>query len=277
MICQAIYDSFDAIPEALRAEFENKNGKWQLKDDAIPGVGPLFNAAVYANEQRAITQAKNKQTRIEELERQNSDLKLASAGEPGSVTLTKEDAALWKEYTPLGTPKDLKKKIALVDELQVKVGQVETADQIQKVVKDTGLNHEVLTDWAMSPDGKGVSFFTKTSKDASGKEVVTAYAKIETDKGGGKVEVSEVELLPFAKEKLPEWKYDALVAAGDKKTTTTTQPAAGTGTRLPNLGSTRTGAAEGNGGNERPVDRFNKARTERPSPFAPPVNNAATK
>lgn len=284
MICQSSYNSYDEIPEALRGEFEQKGAKWVLKADAIPGVGALFNPALYENEQRAITQAKNRKEEVDRLTLRNQELErqVGAAHAPGSVVLGPDDAKLWNEYTPLGTPKDLKKMKARNEELEIKVGTAEMAEQIQKVVKDTGLNHEVLADWAGGPDGKGHSFFTKdVTQNIQGKDTVVKvpFVKVETERNG-KIEVTEHELLPYAKEKLPEWKYAALTAKPDGKggaqPAATAAPAATNGVRLPVLGSAANKTTPGGGGDKRPVDKFNEERASRPSPFAKPTQGAAT-
>lgn len=273
MICNAVYDSFDEIPEALRGEFENRNGKYQLKSDAIPGVGPLFNPALAANEQKAVDQAKRKGARIKELEAEIAELtsKMALMDEPGAQILSKADGEVFAKYTALGSVKELE---TMKDELAVLRSETETfklKESLATLAKDGSLNPEVLTDWATSADGKGLTFFTKTVETEDkgvkvSKEV--PYVKIETVGDNGKVSVTEKELLPFAKEKLPEWKFNALTTVNGKKTEVRSQvPASAPGVKLPDFGS----AAATSGGEPatRPVDRFNQQRSAAPNPFAP--------
>ena len=113
MICESQYDSLEAIPETLRGEFEQINGKWQLKQSAIPGVGPLFNSALAANEARAVGQVKTRNEKIRGLEEENNQLKdkLSVLDSPGNKVLSKADADTFDTYTALGTPTEIQKKL----------------------------------------------------------------------------------------------------------------------------------------------------------------------
>lgn len=278
MICNATYDSFDAIPEALRPEFEQVNGKWQLKADAIPGVGPLFNAGLAANEQRAVGQAKAQRDKAkalqEELDRANDKLSILDS--PGNRVLSKADADTFDALVALGTPTEIKAKLDKLPELEAEVSKFATEKTLVEVTKadglgDVKLNPEVLADFLASPDNKGVSVFTKKEERTDSKgakvSVEVPYVRMETD-DNGKTKVSETELLTFAKERMPEWKYAALTAAGPTDNGNR-QPAPDTKSqhRVPNLGSAR---EEPKGGDsaKRPVDKYNEARANKPNPFA---------
>lgn len=275
MICQATYESLEAIPEALRDEFEQKNGKWQLKESAIPGVGPLFNAAVAANAQKAVDQVKVRNQRITDLETENLSLKekLAVLDNPGHRALSKEDADAFDRYAKLGTPKEVESRISRLSELEEKVRHVELKEKIQKVataLPEVKLDPEVLSDWASGPEGAGLEFFVKEASvtDDKGKKVTreVPFVKVEK-KEGGKVEVTEHELLTYAKANLPEWKYNALLSGG--QASQAPQPRA-PGVRMPDLGSTKQSpGAEPQ--KEKAIDKFNKQRAGRPNPFAAPV------
>lgn len=278
MICNATYDSFDAIPEALRPEFEQVNGKWQLKADAIPGVGPLFNAGLAANEQRAVGQAKAQRDKAkalqEELDRANDKLSILDS--PGNRVLSKADADTFDAYTSLGTPSEIKTKLDKLPDLEARVSKFETSKALEDVAKANGLgdvrlNSEVLSDWLSSPESKGITAFVKTEErtDAKGVKVSieVPYLRVETEENGA-TKVTEKELLTFAKEKLPDWKYAALVAAGPEPDKGQQRsPQDDTRHRVPNLGSSR---EEPKGDDKkRPVDKYNEARSSRPNPFAP--------
>jgi len=275
MICEATYASLDAIPEALREEFEQVGGKWQLKPTAIPGVGPLFNSALAANEQKAVGQVKTRNVRIKELETQVNDLenKLAVVDIPGHKVLSKEDSDLFDKYAKLGTPAELETQLAAAKDALDKAQRFEITEALNKVAGTlTGINSEVLSDWALG--NPNLKFFTKSVEQTDAKGLKTTvevpFVRIEEEKNG-KVEVSEKELLPFAKESLPDWKYAALTTAADgKKVTAPTAQAPVKGVRLPDLGSTQTAPAGGST-KERPIDTFNKQRDARPSPFAKPL------
>lgn len=280
MIVNATYDSLDAIPEkfegSIRDEFHQVNGKWVLKDDAVPGVGPLFNAGLYANEQRALTQYKTTKTRADNLETEVGQLKdrLAISDQPGTVILSPQDAKIWEKYQKLGTPNEVEKKLNELPTLQEKVTRFETETAMSKLVEQVQLNSEVLSDIiATSPNKLEVFVKEVDAIDAKGNavKVPTAYVKVESTVDG-KAFLEEKELIPYVKETQPQWKAEALIAAKvDEKGKPVTKPAAPVtkppaGVRLPNLGSTNQTVAKTEEA-ERPVDRFNKRRESQPNPF----------
>lgn len=277
MICQAIYDNLESIPEALRDEFEQVDGKWRLKETAVPGVGPLFNAALAANEKKAVGQVKTRNERIQALEAEKTVLEterddardeLSTYKMPGGRVLSKEDAELFDSYTKLGTPKDLETKLGEFETLQTTVTNLERSTTVAAIAAKANVNAEVLTDWAGTPEAQGVEFFLKTvtTKEA-GKDVTNEvpFARYEKDEAGKKITVEE-NLMEFAKTRMPEWKFNALTAvvADDKDKNKT----ATTGVRLPALGSAAAPAAPAKDG-ERPVDRFNAARSAGNNPLRP--------
>lgn len=274
MICQATYDSLEAIPEALRDEFHQVNGRWELKADAIPGVGPLFNKALAANEQKAVGQVKTRNERIRALEEENNSLKdrIATVDIPGAKILSPEDAKTFDALVALGTPKEIKEKLDKLPELEGQVAKVEMAKSIGEVAAAGGINTDVLTDWAMSSEASHLKFFTKTVEQSDTKgvktEVQVPYVRIEKSEGG-KTKVEEKELLPFAKEALPEWKYAALTAVPEAgKVQSPARPTGPAGVKIPDLGSARK-ASEAGANRKRPVEIANEQRAARPSPFAP--------
>lgn len=284
MICNATYENLTDIPDALRDEFENVNGKWQLKASAVPGVGPLFNSALAANEKKAVDQVKNRNDKIRGLEEENSSLKdkLAILDSPGNKVLSKADADTFDAFVALGTPAEIKAKLEKLPQLEGKVTQFETADSLAKVAKanglgDTKLNPEVLTDWLAAPENKGVTVFVKTEERADAKGVKTSvevpYVRVEALEDG-KTKVSEKDLLTFAKEKMKDYQYTALTAgvadaaaAGGKGTKAPVTTGNGAGLKVPDLGSARQEPGT-EGDKKRPVDKFNEQRQARPSPFA---------
>jgi hypothetical protein len=285
MICNASYDSFEAIPEAFRTEFEQVNGKWQLKESAIPGVGPLFNAGLAANEARAVGQVKTRNEKIREHEETIHKLqdKLSVLDSPGNRVLSKADADTFDSYAALGTPTEIKTKLEKLPELEGKVQKFETTESLLQVTKANGLgatklNPEVLTDWLSSADNKGLTAFVKTEERTDSKgakvNVEVPYLRIETAGTDGKTTVSEKELLTFAKEKMPEWKYNALIAGVADAAPVKGNPApvnnGGGGVSLPNLGSARQ-EPSADGDKKRPVDKYNEARAAKPNPFAKPA------
>jgi hypothetical protein len=268
------------------------NGKWTLKDTAVPGVGPLFNSALAANESKAVGQVKERNNKIKTLEEENNSLRdrLSIHEQPGTVALSAEDAKTWEGYVALGTPKEIKSKLDVLPELETKIAGFEAGETLSKVSEVVQLNGDVLKDWMGSAEGKGLTFFVKEVEvtNEKGEKVLTKvpFVKIEEPDSKGKIMVSEKELLPFAKEKLPEWKYEALVTVADEKGGKKRADASGSGfegkkpgVRIPDLGSAQGGqGGEGSSRKKRPVDMFNEQREARPNPFAPkPTTNPAVK
>lgn len=277
MICQATYDSLEAIPESLREEFHQVNGKWQLKDNAIPGVGQLFNSALAANEAKAVGQVKTRNEKIRQLEEELNATKdkLSVLDVPGHRVLSKEDSELFERYTKLGTPKELETKISEHTQTVQKLQRFETTEVLSKIASASGdvkINPEVLSDWATSPEAQGYKFFVKSVEQTDAKGAKTTvevpYIRIEK-KEGDTINVSERELIPFAKESLPEWKFAALTTVTETGGAKELAGGKGSpsGVKLPDLGSTRR-APEAGGEKKRPVDQFNAQRAARPSPFA---------
>jgi hypothetical protein len=266
-ICQAWYDSLEAIPEALRDEFEQSGARWRLKADAIPGASELLNPGLAANRDRALTQYTNEQQKSQRLEADLSQAQteLNNIRQPGAVVLSGDDAKAWEAYTKLGTPKELKKIAEELPELKARVEGQALTQSLQEIAETTGLNHEVLSEWATGKKGEGVTFLTK---DGEGGAKVP-YVKIEAKGDDGKVTVQEHELTAYAEEHLPGWMFTALTTAEDGKTVerqaAQQKPM---GVLLPNLGKA-TGKPAPAEKKERPADRFQKQRDAVPSPFAP--------
>ncbi len=84
---KATFDSLEEIPDKYegnpRDEFETVNGKWQLKADAIPGAGDLFNSGIAANRDRALDQSKAKDTTISGLNTRVRELEQSNTLPPG--------------------------------------------------------------------------------------------------------------------------------------------------------------------------------------------------
>lgn len=264
-ICQAWYDSLEAIPEALRDEFEQSGARWRLKADAIPGAAELLNAGLAANRDRALTQYTNEQQKSQRLE---ADLSQAQAElnnirQPGAVVLSGDDAKAWEAYTKLGTPKELKKIAEELPQLKAQVEGQTLAQSLQEIAEATGLNHEVLNEWATGKKGEGVTFLTK---DQDGAKV--PYVKVETKGDDGKVQVQEHELTAYAEQNLPGWMFTALTTAADGKQVEVKKPAQQpTGVKLPNMGRAN-GKPAPPDKKETPAQKFQKQRDAVPSPFA---------
>lgn len=256
MIANATYDSLESIPETfegnLRDEFHQVGGKWVLKDSALPGVAQVFHSAIYANEQRAVDQAKRHKKRADELEIKVKDLSDQVVSDPGAVVLSPDDAKLWETYSKLGTPKDLEAKIGELSTLREKVETHELTTAVSGLAQEFGFNSDVLADWAVS--SQNLQFVTK---EVEGKKL--PFVRVEEADDKGKVTVSEKQLDVYAKETLPEWKYNALMTGAK-----TTEPRT-TGVRLPNVGSAQNGTSLPEA--KKAVDVFNAERAAKPNPF----------
>lgn len=281
MICQATYDSLEAIPEAFRGEFEQRNGKWVLKADAVPGAAEILNPGLAANRDRAIDQARTRGERVTELEGQlaTAQSELNAVRQPGSVVLSGDDAKAWSGYTALGALKDVKK---IIEEHPTLVAQVEgqkKTSTLQQIADETGLNFEVLRDWAQGELGKGLEFFTKEVDGEDGKKVKVLAAKKSTETNG-KVEVSELDF-DAVTQSLPSYMKDGLVRKAEGDGVATQQPTNNgntqpKGVKMPNLGGGSTKAPENGGGSKKPVDVFNARRAARPNPLKPASNTAGS-
>lgn len=270
MLFKAVYDSLDQVPPEYKEHFESKNGKWQLKEDAIEGVGDLFNAGIAANRDKALDQLKARNTEVTSLTAQLKDAesKANSAIPAGAVVLQGDDAKAWTKYQTLGTPKDVEKIVKENSTLNEKVRNIELTSSLESVAKAANLNHGVLSDWATHPsDGKGISFLTKKEKNDKNEDIEVAYVKVETPVDGqpNKLEVKEHKLIDFAKEKLPEWKFTALTAVEGQK------PAQQrSGVTFPNLGKANKEGTKPTGGETtKAVEKFNAERAQTPNPFMP--------
>lgn len=300
MICQSTYDSLDQIPEAFRDEFENRNGKYYIKADAIPGAAEVLNTGLAANRDRALSQLKTAtETTIPNLNRRITELE-ATQGEsitPGSVVLSPTDAKTWERYNKLGSVKDVEATMAEVPVLRQKISEAELSVSTEQF-KNFGLNNEVLADWLAST--KGVSAVIKDGQitDAQGKTVIgkIPFVRVETeDPVTKKITVEDKPLLEYAQTNLPQWKYTALITpvvqneqTGDNQNQAQlsqqfgalpiqqTQQQTG-GVFLPNQGAAYSQGGGGGGSNEK-VDyakQFNEERSKKGvNPFAPVQTDA---
>lgn len=266
MICQATYDSLDQIPEAFRGEFEQKNGKWCLKADAIPGAAELLNPGLAENRDRALDQYKSELTKSQALQTELNQARSELSGlkQPGSTILSGEDAKAWQRYVKLGAVKDLETIAQQYPKLVAQVEGSKRIQHLQQIAQDTGLNFEVLKDWANMESAQNIEFFTKEI-DENGQKVKKLFGK-RSNEVNGKTEVTEHSFDELAGS-LPSYMRTALETSGEEKKEN--QAAPQKGVKVPVLGSTKQ-AAPGQP-EERPVDKFNKERATRPNPLRPPA------
>lgn len=258
MICEAVYNSFDEIPDTFKSEFESVNGKWQLKETAIPGVGPLFNAALDANAKKAVEQVKRRNQRIKDLEAEldSANTKLELVDIPGATVLNPDDAKLFEEYTKLGSVKDLQEKLEKFADLENQSKEFTLKESIKTISEKTGLNYDVLIDWALL--AKDVEFTSKEVQE-NGKQIIKPLVKLSSKNDKGEISVTEIDLLEHAKKELPDWKFTAL--------TETSKVTEKPGVKIPVLHSSTTDQANNNEP-ESTAEKFNKRRAAAaPNPF----------
>lgn len=284
MICEAIYTSLEAIPEALRDEFEQVDGKWQLKSTAVPGVGQLFNRSLAANEKKAVDQVKKRNQKISDLEaevtRLTTELETAKdeadvVKAPGSKVLSKEDAESFDTYVKLGTPKDIQAKVEKLDSLTQELNQLRTSKTVAEIAAAANLNPEVLEDFLISDKGRGIQLETEdvtvreNGKDTITKKVVARVTKDEN----GKIIESKVDFLEVAKERMAGYQFEALTkgaqpdAQGKVASNNNNQQQPQTGVRLPNLGSANQHQPSSGGDGKSWAEKFNEERANKPNPL----------
>ena len=254
MICLPEYDSYEAIPEQFRPEFEESGDKWKLKSSAIPGVGELFNDGLVSNMRKAISQAKSRKAKIDELEGMLGSLTSELEAERGAQQHLSQDSETLKKYTAFGTPGEVQSQLA---ELETLRGLKKELDVHKTMSEFDYLNADVLMDWVKQEPG--LEFFTKVVEETNGsgkKAVSKPFVRFETT-SNGKATLVEKDLLDYAKEQLPAWKVEALLKKEKEKAVAVSMPDFRTQTiRVP---STDT----------KPVDTFNSRRNGVQNPFMP--------
>ena len=108
---KAIYDSQDAIPEALRSEYVEQGGKWVLN---LEGDHPAFAAVV-----------KDANTKVGEF--RNNNLSLNGQLDEARKALD--------VYKALGMPADIQAQLAKVAELESKAKGSKTNEDVQAIIK----------------------------------------------------------------------------------------------------------------------------------------------
>lgn len=263
MICNATYDKYEDIPEELRPEFESVDGKWNLKESAVPGAGLLFNSSVAANMAKAVNQVKQKNLKIDELTTEIESLKAQIEKDP-TTTMSKKDIELYNKYKELGEYDDLANSINELPTLKENLRKTEVQAMVQSVAQAANLNHDVLNDWmSQRPDLKfEIQEIETLDEKKQAVKIKKPVVKLETEHNG-KIKVEEHDLSEYAKANLPEWKYSALMAkAQDQKTQ------APIGAKVPDFGRASV-TKEKTQEATRPVDKFNAERAKAVNPFMP--------
>jgi hypothetical protein len=226
VICKAVYDNETEVPAAFKDDFTRRaDGKWVMKDDAVPGAAELLNPGLAQNRDRALTQKttaeearRAAETRASELETQ-----LNAAREPGGVILTKADAAVWARFLKLGDVKEVEKIVTvefprldaaakLSDRQKAWAGAVEA-------LKPFGvtLNSEVLSDLMTHPQrGEGLEIElrpTEVDNGAGGRVTVNfphVTKRVPVTGKENEFTVEAVPLLDYAQKEWPAWAFNAL-------------------------------------------------------------------
>ena len=128
---------------------------------------------------------------------------------PGSITLTKEEAAAWEEYKKLGEPKDLKVLSQKNTELETQIAKDARAKTLTDVSAKMGYDAAVFED--LDSRIPGLEYFEKEitlEGETQAKKVV--YVK-QTEEENGKQKVQEKPLQAFMEEKWSKYLPSLLV------------------------------------------------------------------
>ncbi len=292
--CDVTYPSFDKIPDFARADFEQAaDGTWRMKQDAITGAAEHFNAGLAANRDRFKQQKEAAEAARDAANTRanTAESSLANITGNGGRIISKEDAEAFENYRKLGDWKTLETQLnqAKTDSLELQNLKGEKGNK--ELAEKAGLNYQPINDWLTRPTEAGVSYepFTKdvereVEEIQNGqtvkvkKTVPVAFLRKTVDNNGTKTQ-SEVELLVEAKEKLPVYQYEAIIAKqADNQNGAVNQTGDNGGGQstqssvvLPMLGG-GSGGNGGSGGIQQPTTPAAKFQAERdavPNPFAP--------
>lgn len=215
MLLQAIYDSFEAIPEFARAEYEQKNGKWALKQDAIQGGGEHLNSGLAANRDALRTEKEQAQARAQQAEQraQTAEAEVSRLKSPGTFILSGDDKKSFDAYVALGDVKTVKAKIEEHGALKARVTQIEKSESLRAVADAAKVNFDVLNDQLAMPGRENLSVAVEdvTVKDAAGKDVLTKQAVMLVNvTENGVVKQNKFALADYVKTNWPGYVAEAL-------------------------------------------------------------------
>lgn len=230
MLCKSVYDSKAEIPEFAQNEFvQRPDGKWYLKEDAIPGAAEHLNPGLAANRDRALTQKAAADARADEAEKKarDAETQLSAVRAPGSVVLGPEDAKLWQRLTQLGDVKTTE-KIVKEEYPKLKKESVERSRETayHEAVEDlkhfgVNLNFEALRDLMTHPQrGEGLNVERRLVEvtNGQGQKVKMNFPHIVKREpvAGRENEFTNTAtpLLDFAQQNWPAWAVSALTAGG---------------------------------------------------------------
>lgn len=215
MLLQAIYDSFDAIPEFARAEYEQKNGKWALKQDAIQGGGEHLNSGLAANRDALRAEKEQAQARAQQAEQraQTAEAEVSRLKSPGTFILSADDKKSFDAYVALGDVKTVKAKIEEHGTLKARVTQIEKSEALRAVADAAKVNFDVLNDQLAMPGRENLSVAVEdvAGKDAAGKDVVAKQAFMLVNvTENGVIKQNKFPLADYVKTNWPGYVAEAL-------------------------------------------------------------------
>lgn len=283
MLLQAIYDSFESIPEFARAEYEQKNGKWHLKQDAIQGGAEHLNPGLAANRDALRTEKETAAQRATAAEQRanQAEAELSRYKSPGTVILSAEDAKSWKAYTELGDIKTVKAMVSEYPTLKGQITQAEKEKALQAAAQAAGVSFDVLNDQLKMPGREKLKVVVKdmTTQNAQGQPqtVKQAFMVVPTQAEGGAIQLTEQPLIEYAKNNWPSYVVSALQA--QQQTPAQPQPTLPINTAQPIVNPPAVPAVPPTGPSPtaplNPADpyalaqKFNAARDTRPNPLNP--------
>lgn len=195
MICQAVYENETDVPATFKADFTRRaDGKWVMKDDAIPGAAELLNPGLAANRDRALQQktAAEEAKRAAETRAGEFEQQLNAAREQGGVILSKTDAAVWQRFQKLGDVKEVEKIVT------VEFPKYRDAAQLSERQKAWTAAAEDLKQFGVNLNVEALSDLMTHPQRGAGLEI--ERRPVEVDNGqGGKVTVN----FPFITKRVP--------------------------------------------------------------------------
>lgn len=279
MLLQAIYDSFEAIPEFARAEYEQKNGKWALKQDAIQGGAEHLNSGLAANRDALRTEKEQLQARAQQADHraQTAEAEVSRLKSPGTFILSADDKKSFDAYVALGDVKTVKAKIEEHGTLKVRVSQIEKSEALRAVADAAKVNFDVLNDQLAMPGRENLSVAVEdvTVKDAAGKDVLTKQAVMLVNvTENGVLKQNKFPLADYVKANWPGYVAEAL-AKPAQIAGQTPNPQAGQPVISPSPMMTFPVVAQ-SAQNQQPAfdpnkiaEQFNAQRNARPNPLEP--------
>lgn len=262
MIAKAVYDNESEVPAAFKDDYTKRaDGKWVMKDDAVPGAAELFNPGLAANRDRALTQktAAEEAKRAAESRANELQQQLDAVRAPGSVVLSPTDAKVWERVQKLGDVKEVERIVT------VEFPRLQAGEQLRDRQKAWGkageelkafgvnLNLEALSDLMTHPQrGAGLEIESRPVEvdNGQGQKVTVNFPHIvERVKAAsgkeGEFELKATPLLDYAQANWPAWAVQALTSGQPSSGGDAANALGATGEQTGNLLQLSTGQAGG--------------------------------